>query len=325
MTSSMQFADRFPLRLQHAHRYSHLLFAALLATIPCDTASGQDMPLSQVLLPGAKWELLGEGYQFTEGPAVSPAGEVFFTDVPASKIYRITPAGKVSLFAENTARTNGLMFGPDGRLYGCRNRDRAIVARKLDGTMETIATDVASNDIVVLSDGSLYFTDPSGGTVWRVAAGGKPTVVAQDLRPNGLILWPDEGTLVVTDSAQPWLWTYRIGTDGTLQHGDRYYGPLRLPSGNRSSRPGSDGMTVDRDGRLYVATRAGIQMFDTTGRMGGVIPAPQPKFLSNVVFGGPKFEYLYATCTDRVYRLRTKTAGAPYFLRARQNTASGQQ
>lgn len=285
----------------------------LLLTLLSPSAFAQDMPLSQVLLPGEKWELLGEGYEFTEGPAVAPNGEVFFTDVPASRIYRISVEGEVSLFAENTARTNGLMFGPDGRLYGCRNGEKKIVAWQLDGTMETIATDVQSNDIAVLSDGSLYFTDPRGGKVWRVDAAGKKSVVASDLRPNGLILWGEEGTLVVTDSAEPWLWAFQVAQDGSLGFGDRYYGPLRLPSGSDSPRPGSDGMTVDRDGRLYVATRAGIQMFDTTGRMGGVIPQPQPKFVSNVVFGGPEHQYLYITCTDRVYRLKTRTAGPPYF------------
>jgi sugar lactone lactonase YvrE len=77
-------------------------------------------------------------------------------------------------------------------------------------------------------------------------------------------------------------------------------------------------MTVDKDGRLYVATAAGIQMFDPTGRLGGTIEKPQPtKSCSNVCFGGPKYDYLYATCTDKVYRRKTKTAGAPYFLKAK--------
>ena len=77
-------------------------------------------------------------------------------------------------------------------------------------------------------------------------------------------------------------------------------------------------MTVDDRGRLYVSTYAGIQMFDPTGRMGGVILKPQKKFLSNVVFGGPKFQTMYVTCTDRVYRRKVKPKGTPYFLRAKR-------
>ncbi|MCH7729045.1 MAG: SMP-30/gluconolactonase/LRE family protein, partial [Planctomycetes bacterium] len=269
------------------------------------------------------WEAVGEGYKFTEGPAVDRQGNVFFTDVGTSKIYKIDNAGKVTLFAENTARTNGLMFGSDGRLYGCRNGDKKIVAYNADGTVQTIAEDVHSNDLVVASDGGIYFTDPPNEQVWFIDPQGNKRVVASGFRPNGIILWPDESTLVVTDSAEPHLWTFRIEADGSLKFKERYYHPLVIPPS--AERPGSDGMTVDKAGRLYVATRAGLQMFDTTGRLGGVIAKPQDKFLSNVVFGGPKFDTLYVTCSDKVYRRKTKTTGAPYFLRGKANAKSGEK
>jgi enterochelin esterase family protein len=80
---------------------------------------------------------------------------------------------------------------------------------------------------------------------------------------------------------------------------------------------GADGMTFDKAGRIYVCTHAGLQMFDPTGRLGGVIAKPQEKTLSNVVFGGPDFAYLYVTCTDKVYRRKTKSPGEPYFLRSK--------
>ena len=125
-----------------------------------------------------------------------------------------------------------------------------------------------------------------------------------------MILTPDQGTLVVTDSEQPLLWAFRVEKDGKLRFREQYFQPLRLPSG--TDRPGSDGMTVDRAGRVYVATRAGVQMFDPTGRMGGVILKPQPGALSNVVFGGPDLNLLYATCGDKVFRRVTKTKGVRY-------------
>jgi len=274
----------------------------------------QDMDLAQVLLPGENWELLGEGYKFTEGPAADADGNVFFTDVPNDRIYKIDTRGEVSLFVENSARTNGLMFGPDGRLYGCRNGERKIVAYAADGSLEIIASDVDSNDIVVSSTGAIYFTDPSHGQVWYVSPNREKRVVAEGLKPNGVILWPDQSTLVVTDAVEPVLWTFRVEANGSLMYKERYYLPLRMVPG--AKRTGSDGMTVDDEGRLYVATLAGIQMFDPIGRMGGVIARPHVAFTSNVVFGGHGFNSLYATSRDKVYRRKVKPVGTPNSLRA---------
>ena len=284
-----------------------IIVSVIAICIFCCTTLAQDMPLSQVLIDGEDWQLVAEGYKFTEGPAVDRQGNVFFTDVPESKIYKIDLNGKVTLFAENTAKTNGLMFGPDGRLFGCRNGDEQIVAYKDDGSFNIIAEGVKSNDIVVASDGGVYFTDPPNEQVWYIDPKGKRRVVAKGFRPNGVILWPEESTLVVTDSNEPHLWAYRVEKDGSLSFGDRYYLPVVIPPG--AERPGSDGMTVDKAGRLFLASHAGLQVFDPTGRPSGVILKPQSKFLSNVVFGGPKFDTLYVTCTDKVYKRKTKTEG----------------
>ncbi len=276
----------------------------------------QDMPLTQVLIEGEDWQLVGQGYEFTEGPAADAHGNVYFTDVRANRIYRIdAETQQVSLFAEETAGTNGLVFGPDGRLYGCRNGEKKIVAYNSEGDFETIAEGVASNDITIAADGGLYFTDPGNRRVWYVNPEGEKRVVAEGFRPNGIILWQNSGTLVVTDSEAPHLWTYRVEKDGRLSSAERYYSPLRLLPGR--DRPGSDGMAIDDDGRLYLASYAGIQMFDPTGRMGGVIASPQKRFLSNVTFGGKEFRNIYATCSDKVYRRRVKPAGTP--LVARRN------
>jgi len=290
-----------------------VLSVLLLVSAP---ALAQDMPLTQVLIPGENWELIAEGYKFTEGPAVDRQGNVFFVDVPASRIYRIDLSGKVTLFAENTARTAGLMFGPDDRLYAGRIDDQKIVAYDMTGKMEIIAEGIRSNDLVVASDGGIYITDPRGKRVWYIGPDRKKRVVATNLRPNGIILTADEGTLVVTDGRDPVLWAFRVEKDGSLTHGSPYYHPIRMPPG--AKRTGSDGMTVDTEGRLYVTTLAGLQMFDPTGRSGGLILKPQNKSLANVVFGGPGLHYLYVTSTDKVYRRKVKPTGAPYFLRAKK-------
>ncbi len=301
----------------HFHRYC--LVFVIICGFAASLLSGQnlhaqDMAVSQVLIDGEGWQLLGEGYKFTEGPAVDRTGNVYFTDIPNNRIYQIDLDGKIELFAEDTANTNGLMVGPDDRIYGCRNGDKQIVAYDADGKMEVIASGMTSNDLVVTSKGAIYFTDPPNDQVGYVSPEREVRIVAKDVHPNGVIMWPDEGTLVVTERESPHLWTYRIEADGSLTNRERYYHPLQLRSDSKT--PGSDGMTVDRDYRLYVTTRIGLQMFDPTGRLGGTIAKPQNASLANVCFGGPELSYLYATCTDKVYRRKTKTAGAPYFLRA---------
>ncbi len=157
---------------------------------------------------------------------------------------------------------------------------------------------------------AVYFTDPLNKKVWYVSPQGKKRVVDEGIeRPNGLILWPDQGTLVVADTLGPYLWTFRVEPDGSLSHKQPYY-TLRMVPGQMGS--GADGMTVDAFGRLYVATHAGLQVFDPTGRMSGVILKPQNKFLSNVAFGGPNLGTLYVTCSDKVYRRPTKVRGVRY-------------
>lgn len=274
-------------------------------------AFGQDLPLSGVLIEGKNWELVSEGHKFTEGPAADATGQVYFTDIPQNKIHKIDLDGKVSLFLENSQGTNGLMFGPDGKLYGCQNGAKKIVAFDEKGQAETIASDVESNDLVVGSKGGIFFTDPKGGRVWYINPQREKRVVAEGLKPNGVILTPDEGSLVVTDAQEPTLWTFRVERDGSLSCKDRYYGPLRMEFEQKNT--GSDGMTVDSIGRLYVTTRVGLQMFDPIGRMGGVIHKPVPgRPLSNVCFGGPKFNILYVTAGDKVFRRETQATGVRY-------------
>ena len=283
----------------------------LICLVPT-AASAQDMALSGVLLDGEGWQLVSQGHKFTEGPAVDAEGRVYFTDVPESKIFRVEPDGKVTLFGDKTANTNGLMFGPDGLLYGCRNGDKQIVAYNAQGEYTVVAEGVQSNDLVVAGNGSIWCTDPPGERVWHISGDASRTkkVVAEGIRPNGVILTPDQGTLVVTESQEPVLWTFRVERDGSLSHKERYYGPVQLPS--RADRPGSDGMTVDSIGRLYVATRAGLQMFDPTGRLGGAIAKPHPGPLSNVCFGGPQLDTLYVTAGDKVYRRKVQAKGVRY-------------
>ena len=289
-------------------RYLVILLASLFLSA---AVRAQDMPLSQVLIEGEGWELVSQGHQYTEGPAVDAQGNVFFTDVPASKIYKIDLEGNVTTLVEDSGHTGGLMFGPGGKLYGGRRETKQIVAFDEQGEASIIAEDVEGNDLVVTREGGVYFTEPSTHQVWYVDPDGEKRVVDKGIgKPNGAILWPDQKTLVVADTAGMNLWAFRIEDDGGLKYRQPYY-TMRSTRGQEGS--GADGMTVDTAGRLYVATHAGLQMFDSTGRISGVILSPQNKRLSNVVFGGPNLDTLYVTCTDRVYRRKTQAQGVRYF------------
>lgn len=269
-------------------------------------ASKQDV--YQVLVPGEGWQLVSEGHRATDGPAVSPSGEMFFTDTPNSRIFRSGANGAPSLFAENTNGGNGMMFGPDGRLYVGATRTKQLVAYDMTGKTELIAENVTINDLAINVKGDLYFTDSPGKKVWYLAKGGTPRVVDEGIdNPNGVLFSPDQSLLYVSDYIGQLSWVFQIQPDGSLGHKQRYF-YVHVP--DAAPRAGSDGMAVDTDGRVYIATPLGVQVFDQIGKCHAIIPAPQKGVaLSNVEFGGPNFDELYITNGDKVYKRKVKTKG----------------
>jgi len=268
--------------------------------------------LSAVLLPGEDWQLVGEGFGLTEGPAVNASGEVFFTDIPNSKAYKIDLDGKVSLVRDATNRANGQAFGPDGTLYVVATGTRRILAYDMIGRETVVAEDIAGNGIVVANNGDLYVTNPSGGQdpeagkVWLIRPGEKPRAVDTGFRSaNGITLSPDQGLVYVGDYRSHWVYSYQIQPDGALANKQRYYW-LHTPDNEDQSF--ADGMKTDRDGRLYVATRLGIQVCDQAGRVNAIIPTPNGR-ITDLCFGGAKNDVLYATCGEQVYRRKVGVAG----------------
>lgn len=266
-------------------------------------------PLASILVPGESWELVSKGHRYTEGPAVNEKGEVFFSDIPNSKIHKIALDGTVSVFAEDTQRANGLMFGADGNLYACRMDDAAIVAYDAAGMVTPVVSlkDAGNNDLVVQRDRG-YFTDPNGHKVWYVDPDLGHRVVDEGIdRPNGVILSPDQTLLYIADSNSRWVYSFQVQDDGSLAHKQKYF-HLHMPDDATGS--GADGMAVDVEGRLYVATRMGLQICDQPGRVNAILPIPEGgKRMSNVVFGGAELDTLFVTCGDKVYRRKTKTKG----------------
>jgi sugar lactone lactonase YvrE/enterochelin esterase-like enzyme len=264
--------------------------------------------ITEILDPAHGWELVSQGHRFTEGPSVDKAGNVFFTDVPNARIHRIDHAtGAATVWKENTGGADGMMFGPDGRLYACENKTNRIVAYRPDGTTDVIASDVTPNDLAVTARGEVYFTDPSHKRIWFVDANGGKRPVHEGLEfPNGVVLSPDQSLLLVADSRGGIVWSFHVAPDGSLANGQPFY---RLEPAEDGSNPFPDGLTVDAEGYLYVATKLGLQVLDQPGRVTAIIDKPHAGTLANAVFGGPNLDTLYVAAGDRVYRRQVRRKG----------------
>jgi sugar lactone lactonase YvrE len=198
------------------------------------------------------------------------------------------------------------MFGPDSRLYACQSGRKLIVAYATDGTESVIVEGAESNDLAITKSGAIYFTDPANRRGWLADGRGGKRVVHEGIgRPNGITLSPDQSMLMVGDFAERWVWSFQIQPDGSLAHGQPFY---RLEIGEDFLST-ADGMTVDSEGHLYVATSRGLQICDQPGRVVAIVNKPQPGPLSNVVFGGPDLKTLYVTAGDKVFRRRVRRQG----------------
>ena len=180
---------------------------------------------------------------------------------------------------------------------------------------ETVVADsISGNDLVVANNGNIYVTSPDGtdkpGKLYLVRPNGEKIVVDEGLKfPNGITLSPDQTQLYVTESASHWVWIYKIKPDGTLAY-KQHYGWLHVPDTEENAWP--DGLRCDTAGRVYVASRLGIQILDQTGRVNAIIPIPAGQ-ASNLCFGGKNFDILYVTVGDKVYSRKLKIRGANTF------------
>jgi len=282
--------------------------------------------------PDAEWQPLGEGLVYTDGFAAEADGDVYFADVYLNRIYKVNGEGEVSLFDESTAHTMGLLVGPDGLLYGCRNHDAQIVRYTAEGKIEVLLQGELSpvpdeednpgefcNDMAINADGGIWFTDRVNERVIYLATDGSSRAVASGFRPNGIVLSLDQKLLVVTDSNEPLLHAFTVGVNGELAKIEKFFDPIQLlpplANGQRigDGKPGTDGMAVDSEGRYYVSTFYGIQIFDRDGRYLGVMSGPTNLYFnSNLDFGGPDYQWLYASGRNGAGRIKTLTHGASW-------------
>ncbi len=284
---------------------------------PVMTGNSKNQVLSDILIPGEDWQLVGQGYQFTEGTMANASGEVFFQDIPASKTYRVGTDGKPVALAIDAKRSSSTAFGVDGFRYAVAGGSRQIIRYDANNKETVLADSVNGNDFVLAHNGNMYVTSPDGSEkpskIYLFTPGGKPVVVDEGLKfANGIALTPDQTQLYITESASHWVWIYHIKPDGTLE-GKQRYGWLHVP--DEKENAWADGLKCDTAGRVYVATNMGIQILDQTGRVNAILPVPVApgNQVSNMCFGGPAFDVLYVTCVDKVYRRRLKTRGVNTF------------
>ena len=209
-------------------------------------AAAQKKHGPQVLIPGEGWRVAAEDFKAVHGLAADREGNIFIADTEGKHLTRISTDGQVKGVTMNEPGLYGLALGPDDRLYASQPDKHRIIAREADGKLAVVATDVTAHDLVVTRDGTIYCTVPDDKAVYLVSPGGKKEPAARDLtEPAGLVLWPDQGTLVAGQANGSRLWAYRIAKDSSLTDKEDYY-PLRGRSGQSPSGLGA--LTVDGEG-----------------------------------------------------------------------------
>ena len=294
-----------------------LTVAALVVTLP---AAGDVEPesLSTITGPGAQLEKVAGGFSFTEGPATDAAGNVFFTDQPNDRILKWNAAdGTITTFLQPCGHSNGMCFDAHGDLWACADGRNELWRIAPAGKITVVVTDYEGkqlngpNDVWVRPDGGLYLTDPFylrswwdhtnqkqdiQGVYYLPPAGKTLVRVAADYeKPNGIIGTPDGKTLYVSDIDAGKTYVYKITKDGFLTS-KRLFCSL-----------GSDGMTIDSEGDVYL-TGHGVTVFSKSGTQIAHIPVPEG-WTGNLCFGGIDRRTLFITASTSVYKLAMRVHG----------------
>lgn len=273
--------------------------------------------LDAVVAPGTVAEKLAGGFKFTEGATVNRAGEVFFVDQPNNQILRWTREDGLRVFMAPSGYANGMCFAPDGKLLVCADERTELWAVAEDGSKTTLCSSFEGrrfngpNDVWACPQGGgCYLTDPfykrkwwdyseqpqATEQVYFLPKGGQPRRVTDDLvKPNGIVGTADGKQLYVADIRDKKTWLYDTQPDGTLTN-KRLFCEM-----------GSDGMTLDADGRVYL-TGVGVYVFDKNGVKLGVIEIPE-RWCGNVCIGGPKKDTLFVTASTGLYAVPLRVKG----------------
>ena len=289
------------------------ILTGLILLLSCSSVFGQK---NNIVAKNAEIKKAGTGYAFTEGPAVAKDGKVYFTDQPNDRIYVWDEKKGVSLWSDDTGRSNGMYFNNNGQLLACADLHNQIVLFDKDKKMRVVYENYdgkhlnGPNDLWITPNGGIYFTDPyyhrnywqeghkevqDARGVYYLSTEGKITRVIDDYKqPNGLIGTPDGKTLYVADINDRKIWKYDIQSDGTLAN-KTFFAPN-----------GSDGMTIDNQGNVYL-TMGKVWVYSPSGELIREIEVPESP--SNVCFGGKKRNTLFITARTSVYTLKMNVKG----------------
>ena len=289
----------------------------LLLYITCIfTLSAQEN--SNIIAPGAKVEKLADGFRFTEGPAVDKEGNVYFTDQPNNRILKWSVDGKLSVFLENSGRANGIYFDKAGNLISCSDSDNELWSIDKYGKHTVLVSEFGGkklngpNDLWIRPDGGIYFTDPlyvrnywtrssemqqEGEFVYFYSPSRNQLIkVETDLeKPNGIIGTPDGKLIYIADIKANKTYVYEVRPNGSLTN-KRLFAPL-----------GSDGMTLDKEGNVYLTGR-GVTVFNPQGEKIAHIPV-EANWTANVCFGGKDMKTLFITASEYLYSLQMNVEG----------------
>jgi gluconolactonase len=280
----------------------------------------------------AEVEQLGTGFTFTEGPIWNPEGFLLFSDMPGDVRRRWDPDSGVSEVANPSNKGNGMTIDNDGRLVVCEHVTSSVVRMDPDGRgggREVLATHYegrelnSPNDVVVKSDGAIYFTDPTYGRmpgfgierdqdldfqgVYRIApGGGDPQLLVDDFdQPNGLCFSTDESLLYINDTTRAHIRVFDVQSDGTIANSR----VLAEGIGSGSLEIGDlvDGMKLDERGNVWVTGPGGVCVFDPDGNHIGTVEVPEN--VGNINWGGPDWNQLFIPATSSMYRIQCKVSG----------------
>jgi gluconolactonase len=281
------------------------------------TLTKADLADSGIIAPGAKVEKLADGFEFTEGPAVDKHGNVFFTDQPNNRIHKWSTDGKLSIFHDSPGRANGLYFDKNGNLLACADLDNELWSIDMQGNVKVLIKDFKGkklngpNDLWEDPKGGIYFTDPfykrpywnrgsmeqDGKHVYYLRPNRKRLIrVTDDLvTPNGIIGTPDGKLLYVADLGDKKTYVYKINKNG------------RLSDKKLFCSMGSDGMTIDNKGNIYLTGR-GVTVFNPEGKKIEHIDI-DAGWTANVCFGGEDRHTLFITAQKSLFALRMRVKG----------------
>lgn len=296
---------------------SQIITTFLLFTQVLLFAQANPKKMHTLFSPKATLQKVADGFRFTEGPAVDQNGDIYFTDQPNDRILKWShESGEISTFMEGTGRSNGMYFDQDGNLISCADDQNQLWKIGPDKNVTVLVKDFKGkklngpNDVWVAPNGGMYFTDPfykrdywtrtdkeiEEENVYYLSPSGELSIAAMDfVRPNGIIGTKDGKILYVADINDRKTYRFQIEADGSLTNRELFV------------EMGSDGMTLDHKGNLYI-TGKGVTVFSPSGEKIAHIDVPE-NWTANITFGGKKRKTLFITASGAVYSLEMKVKG----------------